>query len=345
MLFMILLSSALASTVAFGSFSDVTDDETRTDDTTDPSRDMQDVEDLLDSSGSAVGSENAQTAEVPIGRVSFGGQGDDELNGSVADDSLYGGGGNDEVSGGAGHDILYGGSGNDILLGEAGDDIMFGSSDVDRSYTDIGNDILEGGEGEDVLTLFEGNNVADGGSGDDFIYGCRGNDTLLGGDGDDYLHDTLGENMIDGGDGNDQINTHKGLFHNPNSETVSVIDMTVSEGEGVSRVSGGLGDDAISIGGGSVADGGEGQVTFILGTAIEWEDAPIIEDYKAYEDQIVLLIPRYDIDTAPDITVSDNAGDAIIFADGDIVAVLVGAAGTVTIDDIQITDAYNLAQN
>jgi Ca2+-binding RTX toxin-like protein len=54
----------------------------------------------------------------------YGGDGDDRLIGSRADDILVGGAGDDLIGGGGGRDLLVGGAGADRIAGGGGDDIL-----------------------------------------------------------------------------------------------------------------------------------------------------------------------------------------------------------------------------
>ncbi|WP_274396535.1 calcium-binding protein [Xanthomonas cucurbitae] len=104
-------------------------------------------------------------------------RGDDEIEGSSADDTLYGYDGDDDIFGDWGKDTIYGGSGNDMLQG-----------DYRYWWIKAGQD--------DYL---------DGGDGDDDIYGNAGNDTLLGGAGNDELVGQDGADILNGGAGNDSL--------------------------------------------------------------------------------------------------------------------------------------------
>jgi Ca2+-binding RTX toxin-like protein len=97
-----------------------------------------------------------------------GGNGDDNLYGSQANETLTGGNGNDveragsgidSLFGGNGDDWLSGGAGNDALYGERGADVLFGGAvgDVPGSTDD---DTFNGGTGADLF-VFD-NRVATG---------------------------------------------------------------------------------------------------------------------------------------------------------------------------------------
>lgn len=90
----------------------------------------------------------------------FGGEGDDILTGSAADDMLDGGPGNDTLNGRGGNDKLFGGPGNDILIGGPGTDEIHGGDgdDIIIWNPGDGSDIVEGDAGNNTL-LFNGANI------------------------------------------------------------------------------------------------------------------------------------------------------------------------------------------
>ncbi len=89
----------------------------------------------------------------------------EKANGGNGDDVLVGSSANNTLKGNAGADQLYGGGGNDTLQGEEGTDLLVG---------DAGNDKLFGGAGADSL---------DGGAGRDQFFGEGGNDDFINADG------------------------------------------------------------------------------------------------------------------------------------------------------------------
>jgi Ca2+-binding RTX toxin-like protein len=91
----------------------------------------------------------------------LGTSGDDQLNGTSADDIIVGVAGNDRITGGGGNDLICGGLGNDRLEGGTG------------------NDLMDGGAGDDQLAAGPGINVMDGGAGDDTIAGGPGIDAAI----------------------------------------------------------------------------------------------------------------------------------------------------------------------
>ncbi len=74
------------------------------------------------------------------GIIAFGGDEENELQGTIEEDFLIGMDGNDSLAGGGQNDGLHGGDGDDLLSGNAGDDVLVGGT---------GSDQLTGGDGRD----------------------------------------------------------------------------------------------------------------------------------------------------------------------------------------------------
>ncbi|EKV26919.1 hypothetical protein C882_2143 [Caenispirillum salinarum AK4] len=138
--------------------------------------------------------------------------------------------------------ILVGGAGNDDLIGGGDSDNIFGGADDDRLNGLNGADYLDGGDGNDTL-LGDGeswstdNDTLIGGAGADWLDGGGSNDLLEGGDGNDTLIGGSGIDTLHGGAGDDLIMDHQ--------ESTA------------STVTGGAGNDTITVYGGDV-DGGDG---------------------------------------------------------------------------------------
>jgi serralysin len=112
------------------------------------------VEDVIGSAFDDTLSARSTTA----GRL-YGGEGNDTLLGSSANDILTGGGGNDSLTGGDGLDVLNGDAGNDRLFGGAGNDSLNGGDGNDWLVGGAGNDRLYGNEGADTFVFaFNGGN-------------------------------------------------------------------------------------------------------------------------------------------------------------------------------------------
>ena len=149
-----------------------------------------------------------------------GGNGNDTLTGSHADDRINGSNGNDTLFGRSGNDTLWGDNGNDKLFGEGGDDKLWGGNGDDSLQGGAGNDELGGDNGKDTLIagsgddkLYGGNDAdtLDAGSGNDVLIGDNGEDQLFAGDGDDKLYGGNDYDLLAAGAGNDLIESDNGV--------------------------------------------------------------------------------------------------------------------------------------
>ena len=87
-------------------------------------------------------------------RIIRGTKGNDQLDGTEADERLVGGAGNDQLIGNGGHDDLYGGTGSDYLslwggtgraLGGKGNDYLTSTGGDDYTLAGgVGNDLVQG---------------------------------------------------------------------------------------------------------------------------------------------------------------------------------------------------------
>jgi Ca2+-binding RTX toxin-like protein len=138
-----------------------------------------------------------------------------------------------------------------------------------------------------------------GSSADELIRGLGGADTLAGNAGDD---------TISGGSGNDVLLGGKG-------------DDSIKGGSGKDYLSGDFGADTLN--------GGSGDDVFVFHTRTIDGAVDTIEDFTDGEDRVEL---RDFI--ATDVTISDDGTDAFLLYEGNVIAVLEGAAATFDITDI-----------
>jgi Ca2+-binding RTX toxin-like protein len=125
------------------------------------------------------------------------GDGNDQIIGSAAADSLSGNAGNDRIDGRGGPDRLDGNGGRDKLRGQEGNDRLFGGDH---------GDWLNGGEGEDILFGHLGDDYLDGGPGPDRAMGSDGNDVFVSSDGTfDDLYGGGGSDRVDDRDEEDLL--------------------------------------------------------------------------------------------------------------------------------------------
>ncbi len=194
-----------------------------------------------------------------------GGNGDDTVGGTAADNELIGNDGNDSLIGEGGVDELSGGSGNDIVDGGDGPDEVSGGSGGDQAFGGPGNDYIEeeffdnatdvqsGGEGIDGIggggtlplriTL---DGVADDGFADPVISGGRDNampdiENAEGGEDDDTLIGNDSANELSGGDGSDTLTGLGGadaLIAGDGADTLTA-------GAGIDTIEGGGGPDTL----------------------------------------------------------------------------------------------------
>ena len=154
----------------------------------------------------------------------IGGNGSDNIRGSLEDNVLLGLKGVDWLFGRAGNDVLDGGIGDDVLLGGRNQDTLIGGSGRDRAqYSEaltsvtidlespsnnlgealgdiyIGIEDIAGGKfGDNIYGSFEVNRLF-GRDGSDFLWGRGGDDYLNGGSGRDSLYGGTGDDVLRGG--------------------------------------------------------------------------------------------------------------------------------------------------
>lgn len=148
--------------------------------------------------------QTARFTVLPRGLIA-GGDGDDNLLGSMCADDIDGGAGDDNIDARAGDDVVHGGAGNDHVVAGDGDDVIHAGPGDDIVFGGDGNDVIYGGDGDDRLFGDAGDDILYGEDGDDLLSGGDGSDVLFGGDGDDVLHDGDGEDVVVGGAGDDYL--------------------------------------------------------------------------------------------------------------------------------------------
>ncbi len=185
---------------------------------------------------------------------------------------------------------------------------LVGGAGNDELRSEGSNDSLFGGDGNDLLKSFEGDDCLNGGSGNDSLSAWEGQDTLVGGPGNDSLDGSFGFDSLSGGPGSDL------LLGDSNSDTID-------GGEGNDTLRGGNGNDDLI--------GGPGADLFVL-RAIRSTDR--IEDF---EDGLDSFDSRDEGLTFADLTITDDAGDALITVTdgGEVLARVVGQAGNIDATD------------
>lgn len=222
------------------------------------------------------------------GQAVIDGQGgNDELEGSDYDDTIYGGSGNDKLKGGLsrGNDSLFGQSGDDTLSGGSGSDLIDGGigfdtldesarllSEFTLTDTEFFSLVRQKQERDTLSSIehfigeaafidstldasaFTGSTEIRGNIKNDVIYGGRGQDILLG---------HLGSDLLVGGGGDDVLN---------------------SGGEGRDYLTGGSGRDQFILGEKSESN----DVSAVFNNVNGDEDYTAITDLNQSEDIIQL---------------------------------------------------------
>lgn len=222
---------------------------------------------------------------------------DQTIHGGADADNLFGGTGRDTIHAGAGNDWVqgdgdYGPAGDDEIRGGAGDDLLAGQG---------GNDIIWGDEGDDTVM---------GGEGDDTLFGGSGNDWLSGHDGDDVLVSGGGADDLDGGRGDDL------LVGDSDPDTV--------------WMHGGEGDDTLMPGAGDFAEGQKGADRFVLQQGPG--PLPVIADFDAREDQLVLHLPDSIVRRARIDLAEDEDGTLLVTVNGEAIGRMLQAGGLAAAD-------------
>ncbi|HHS94142.1 MAG TPA: calcium-binding protein, partial [Rhodobacterales bacterium] len=243
-------------------------------------------------------------------QVIMGGAGDNAI--TLGDDPAYafGGDGNDTLTAGEGAAALFGGTGDDLIAASGTGLWADGGS---------GNDHLTGGAGDD--TLWGG---AHGEGGD----ARPDDDTISGGGGDDTVSGGYGADTLSGGDGDDIID-HLGRVESGYS-TTHVDDFDKHIDNDADTLDGGAGNDTLLMDRADTATGGAGQDTFwVFFDDSSGAGVAEVTDFKPGEDFLrITLNPELDHgDMALTIDPSDNGEDAEISVNGEMIAVLRGAAG------------------
>ncbi|NDC64400.1 MAG: calcium-binding protein, partial [Planctomycetia bacterium] len=199
-----------------------------------------------------------------------GGDGNDQLTGDAAPNTIAGGGGNDRLLGGDGDDQIAGGGGDDVITASPGNDVEDGGSGSDTwdasaakanvtlnllagAASGFGQDSIRGienatcGSGNDTLTGDAADNTFFGGPGNDTLFGADGQNRLDGGAGDDILIGGARDEILAGGAGTDMLD-----------DSAAQGDLTIDLEAGAAR---GQGSDNVS--GIENAIGGSGNDTII----------------------------------------------------------------------------------
>lgn len=283
--------------------------------------------------------EIAQPAALPTEIEEVTGNDDDEtFDGTPGDDIINGAGGQDNIEGGNGDDTLNGDAGADIIQGQAGFDRINGNAD---------NDLLQGRGGNDSLSGNQGEDWVDGNDGDDMVNGGTQQDTVVGG---------LGSDLLSGGEGSDVVISGEVLDDPLTTEQLSAIrdGATLADATGLAlgdkiflqddgaadTLDGGNAADVLFFGAGDTATGGAGadQFGILADSAGNGLGEAVITDFVDGEDTLFLVLEDPSIAATPTVTVTDDGLDALVFADGQVLARVAGGAGVVTAGQVSLVE-------
>jgi len=116
------------------------------------------------------GNDTINAANAGIGVALASNDGNDQVTGSGAADSIVNDAGNDTIVSGAGNDTITAAAGNNQVTADAGND---------RVTLAAGLDTVNGGAGTDVIDTGAGNDTIVGGTGGDNITGGAGTDSYI----------------------------------------------------------------------------------------------------------------------------------------------------------------------
>ena len=265
-----------------------------------------------------------------------------ETDGTSGDDTIEGGNGIDFIQGFEGNDDLVGGDGFDTIFGQEGDDVLIGNNGFDMLCSGEGDDFVMGNGGNDLIEGQEGNDFVEGDYGNDRVFGNDGEDTVLGGRGMDLVNGGADDDVIFGGILRGVPLEEDELRALADGQTLndvlqnSDLEIDLREDDRVDILRGNTGNDILFVGNGDNAAGGQGFDTFNLTLDDDNSDmGPAqINDFNSAEDTINIV---FDVPLSVDsITVEADGEDAIVVVNGEQLAVVNGAAGTLSAADISV---------
>jgi probable HAF family extracellular repeat protein len=167
------------------------------------------------------------------------------INGTAGDDLIEVSLGNSTIFAGDGKNVVLTGNGNDLIYAGLGNDIIEGGD---------GRNTIFAGDGTNLITVGKGNDLITTGTGNDFINAGDGRNTVLAGDGNNRILTGKVSDTITTGIGNDTIYSGAG-------------NDTINAGGGTNIINAGIGEDAVILSSGSVnkliLEGGKGAVTVL----------------------------------------------------------------------------------
>lgn len=190
------------------------------------------------------------------------------------------------------------------------------ASELNQLQSSSFPDAIVLGGGNDYFENDSTGRITFGNAGNDRIIGGAGNDTIAGGRNDDIIEANAGDNIFFGNLNNDVITGGSGSD-------------TIFSGQGNDEVNGGAGNDILSGDRGlDTLTGGGGADQFVLPSSGANRD--VITDFQLGVDKIVLP----DGVAVTDVQGQNSGGNAEVFLNGEIVAILNGVAIPLTTGDV-----------
>lgn len=305
--------------------------------------------------------DSSSSEDIPADEIDFikGTKEDDLLNGTGGEDIIIGNDGNDTMDGQGGADVIYGRWGADEISGGTGGDYIHAGYGSDLANGNDGADLMTGGGGADTLYGGHVGDIVLGSTGNDEVYGNRGDDIVTGGAGSDIVSGGMGDDLVSGST-HDYTNTTadytpeyiaamalaRELYPDATLEELHAspelegIDLTFLESDGVAdgadSLWAGPGNDTLLIGDGDEAVGGIGSDTFIMyGTGAD--GTSLIKDFDPEEEDVLqIYVAGATAETAPEVSIAADNGNAIISVGDTQVAVVEGGEGKITAEAIQL---------
>lgn len=259
-----------------------------------------------------------------------GGEGDDFIEGSQRGDLLQGNEGDDLIHGRSGNDTIFGQEGEDILQGEDGDDMLCSGDGDDIITGNRGFDFIEGQEGNDFISGDYNGDIARGDEGEDTVIGGRGGDRVAGGQGNDVLFGGIMNELPMNREEMEELRDGTSLADILEGEdgTINIRDDRFSD-----ALFGGAGADELFLGSMDNGTGGAGADTFNVMQDQQDNGPATIQDFAADEDNVTIIVNG---DTDIDVSVETDGEDALVMSDGQVLARVTGAAGSLTAAEITI---------
>ncbi|BAZ17221.1 glycerophosphoryl diester phosphodiesterase [Calothrix sp. NIES-4071] len=128
-----------------------------------------------------------------------------QITGGQADDTLYGTSADELFTAGDGNNIIYGGERKNYIIAGSGNNQAFAGANDDTFFLGNGNNTIYAGEGRNRISTGNGNNLIYAGANDDNITVGNGTNTIYAGEGANLITTGGGNNTVYAGSGADKF--------------------------------------------------------------------------------------------------------------------------------------------